>query len=72
MAKAPARPNTWMSGTSDVPPVPVYRPQYLRVRRVEALKAPDLKALIVDAGRAGYLTTAEAEDLISFYGLRNA
>lgn len=48
---------------------PAYRPKYLRVRRVEALKAPDLKALVVDAALAGYLTTAEAEDLIQFYGL---
>lgn len=48
-----------------------YRPKYLRARRPEALKAPDLKALIVDAALAGYLTTIDAEDLISFYGLRH-
>jgi hypothetical protein len=47
------------------------QPAYLDGRRVDQLKAPDLKALIVDAGLAGYLTTAEAEDLIQFYGLAN-
>lgn len=46
-----------------------YKPRYLSVRRVEALKAPELKALIVDAALAGYLSTVEAEDLIQFYGL---
>lgn len=35
------------------------------------LGAPDLKTVIVDAALAGQLTTREAEDLISEYGLRH-
>lgn len=36
------------------------------------VRAPDLKAVIMDAYFAGCLTKAEAEDLIQFYGLRGA
>lgn len=41
------------------------------VRTFEGLSAPQLKTLIVDAGLSGYYTMRDAEDLISFYGLRN-
>jgi hypothetical protein len=37
----------------------------------DGLSAPALKSIIVDAALAGYYTTSDAEDLISFYGLRN-
>ena len=40
-------------------------------RTFEGLSAPDLKSIIVDAALAGYYTTHDAEDLISFYGLRH-
>lgn len=36
------------------------------------LRAPDLKATIMDCYFAGHLTKAEAEDLIQFYGLVRA
>ena len=38
---------------------------------VFAVKAPDLKTVIVDCALAGTITTAEAEDLISEHGLRH-
>lgn len=43
----------------------------LAERTFEGLSAPDLKSIIVDAALAGYYTTYDAEDLISFYGLRH-
>jgi hypothetical protein len=36
------------------------------------LRAPDLKQTIMDCYFAGYITQADAEDLIQFYGLRSA
>jgi hypothetical protein len=36
------------------------------------MPAPDLKSVIMDAYFAGCITQAEAEDLIVYYGLRNA
>lgn len=36
-----------------------------------ALKAPELKTIIVDAALSGIISGREAEDLISEYGLRH-
>lgn len=36
-----------------------------------AIRAPELKAVIVDAALAGQITEREAEDLIAEYGLRH-
>lgn len=49
-----------------------YKPTYLRDCRVEDLTAAELKTLIVDASLVGYLTKAEAEDMILLFRLRNA
>lgn len=36
-----------------------------------AIRAPDLKSVIVDAALAGILSQRDAEDLIQEYGLRH-
>jgi len=46
-------------------------PKYLEATSVEQLAPADLKDMIVDAALYGHLTVREAEDLISFYGLRH-
>lgn len=38
---------------------------------VFAIRAPDLKAVIVDAALAGIISARDAEDLIVEYGLRH-
>lgn len=60
--------------TPDFGEPPLLRPRrrYVRTRPVAGLKAPDLKAVILDAASDGLIDTAAAEDLISFYGLRHA
>ena len=52
------------------PPVPpLFDPSVERT--FEGLTAPELKAVIVDAGLAGIYSVRDTEDLISFYGLRH-
>lgn len=36
------------------------------------MRAPDLKALIVELGQIGFLTPEAAQDLIAYYGLKGA
>lgn len=52
----------------DNPPQPQPRP---RKRRI-TLPLVTLRAVIVQLALEGALTPAEAEDMIAFYGLRNA
>ena len=53
----------------DQPVTPASRPE--RRRRVR-ISAQRLKFVIVQLALEGALTPTEAEDLISYYGLRNA
>lgn len=57
--------------TQQTMPEPTNALESVPERLFEGLAAPKLKSVIVSAALAGRITTTDAEDLISFYGLRH-